>query len=394
MKKMMIILLSTYMTYTNAYGANLHAATSSSPLAPIPAPPIATPNTSTPSAMANTNITSRPNNNISPTPATAAATLNPTSTPSSVNNTNTASNNLGRSTSSAVSANASPSKAESTQTNLNSTASRVSPNVIATPADPNLGKGTNSGTLNNRPTNNMNPNDNPSISNDKTFTSTLSTGVASNSKGATERQMSTQPNTQPILGQPNVQTMGNQTANSATHVLTEGNEANNGNASDNSMPPTVITTKIVVNLQTLTSRASDIGTILIEETPYGLLLTLKLRGITPGLHGLAIHDNPSCEAEVVNGINVAGLKAGGHYDPQQNGKHGGPFEENSHLGDLPVIYADMAGVVNYQVLAPRIKSISEIFNRSIIVHMNNDNYSEQPELLGGAGGRLACGIIK
>jgi superoxide dismutase, Cu-Zn family len=45
------------------------------------------------------------------------------------------------------------------------------------------------------------------------------------------------------------------------------------------------------------------------------------------------------------------------------------------------------------VVAPRLK-VSDLKGRSLIIHANPDNYSDQPEPLGGSGARIACGVIE
>ncbi len=73
------------------------------------------------------------------------------------------------------------------------------------------------------------------------------------------------------------------------------------------------------------------GTITIIETKYGLLFVPYLHGLKPGVHGFHIYENPSC-AE-------GGQAAGGHFDPQVTHLHLGPYNDNGHQGDLPVLVA-------------------------------------------------------
>jgi Cu-Zn family superoxide dismutase len=128
-----------------------------------------------------------------------------------------------------------------------------------------------------------------------------------------------------------------------------------------------------------------VGTILIQETPYGLLFTPNLHGLKPGIHGFHIHQNPSCENN--------GMAAGGHYDPKKTNKHLGPFNDSGHLGDLPALYVAADGSVSVPMLAPRLKSIREIRGHSLMIHEGGDNYSDSPAKLGGGGARMVCGVI-
>jgi Cu-Zn family superoxide dismutase len=87
----------------------------------------------------------------------------------------------------------------------------------------------------------------------------------------------------------------------------------------------------------------------------------------------------------------AGLAAGGHYDPASTGKHEGPYA-SGHLGDLPALFVGADGKAATPVLAPRVK-VSEIKRHSVMIHAGGDNYSDQPEKLGGGGARIACGVV-
>ncbi|EJF87901.1 hypothetical protein ME1_00865 [Bartonella vinsonii subsp. arupensis OK-94-513] len=134
----------------------------------------------------------------------------------------------------------------------------------------------------------------------------------------------------------------------------------------------------------------SIGTIEIEENTYGLIFVPNLSTLPEGLHGFHVHVNPSCDTK----DGVIGGAAGGHYDPRHTDKHLGPYNINGHLGDLPALYVDDKGRSTMSILAPRIKKLSEIKGRSLIIHLGGDNHSDNPLPLGGGGARLACGIIE
>jgi Cu-Zn family superoxide dismutase len=106
-----------------------------------------------------------------------------------------------------------------------------------------------------------------------------------------------------------------------------------------------------------------------------------------------VHEKGSCEPGMKEGKAVAALAAGGHFDPQKTGKHLGPYADG-HLGDLPAIYVTADGMANYPVLAPRLKKISEIEGKALMVHAGGDNHSDHPQPLGGGGERFACGVVK
>lgn len=135
-----------------------------------------------------------------------------------------------------------------------------------------------------------------------------------------------------------------------------------------------------------------IGAVTAEDGDKGLVLAVRLEGLQPGEHGFHVHENPTCEPAEEKGEPMAGLAAGGHYDPQGTGRHEGPFG-NGHLGDLPAIHAGPDGNVDTKVIAPRLE-LADIQGRSLMVHRGGDNYADQPKPLGGGGARVACGVVE
>ena len=132
-----------------------------------------------------------------------------------------------------------------------------------------------------------------------------------------------------------------------------------------------------------TASGASIGSIRIEQTSSGARFTPDLTGLTPGDHGFHVHVNPSC--------GMAGQDAGGHYDPQNTGRHEGP-EGAGHLGDLPRLAVSASGAANIPVVAPRV-SVLDLEGRSLMIHAGGDNYSDTPAPLGGGGARVACGVV-
>ncbi len=135
-----------------------------------------------------------------------------------------------------------------------------------------------------------------------------------------------------------------------------------------------------------------IGSVKITETAKGILLAPKLKGLTAGAHGFHIHEKPDCGAGIKDGKPVAGLAAGGHYDPSSTKKHAGPAGRG-HLGDLPVLVVSADGSATQPVTVGRLK-LGDVRNRSLMIHEGGDNYSDDPKPLGGGGGRVACGVIR
>lgn len=135
-----------------------------------------------------------------------------------------------------------------------------------------------------------------------------------------------------------------------------------------------------------------VGQVSITETAYGLVFTPALKGLSPGLHGFHLHQNPSCAPLDKDGAMVPALAAGGHYDPDNSNRHDTPWG-TGHRGDLPALYVDAAGNATQPVLAPRLKT-ADLAGRSLMVHAGGDNHADHPAPLGGGGARIACGVIR
>ncbi len=154
--------------------------------------------------------------------------------------------------------------------------------------------------------------------------------------------------------------------------------------------------KVRVTLYKATTKGSGVGVVLGTLTFYpahgGVVLVPNVQGLTAGLHGLHIHQKPSCQFGIKNGKRTAALEAGGHWDPNRTNTHAGPYHTRGHLGDLPALYADAQHQAIHPEFAPQLK-IKDLSGHAIIVHQGGDNYSDYPAPLGGGGARIACGII-
>lgn len=151
--------------------------------------------------------------------------------------------------------------------------------------------------------------------------------------------------------------------------------------------------ELVIDIQHISHEGTEtkIGAIKAEETSYGTLFTPSLSGLTPGLHGFHVHAAANCGAMEKDGHMVAGLAAGGHFDPAKTNAHKGPYGDG-HLGDLPALFVDASGMAVHPVLAPRLK-LADLAGHALMLHEGGDNYADVPKALGGGGARVACGVV-
>lgn len=98
-----------------------------------------------------------------------------------------------------------------------------------------------------------------------------------------------------------------------------------------------------------------------------------------GPHGFHIHEYGVCR---IIDPNNPFESAGGHYNPT-NQPHG------NHIGDFPVIFSN-DGYSMMKFFTNKFKP-NEVFNKSVLIHENPDDYRTQPA--GDSGRRIACGVI-
>ncbi len=123
----------------------------------------------------------------------------------------------------------------------------------------------------------------------------------------------------------------------------------------------------------------------------GTLVSARLRGLPPymparngaspiGPHGFHIHEFGIC---AIGNSTDPFLAAGGHWNPT-NQPHG------NHAGDFPVVFSNN-GKAKMKFYTNRFRP-SEVVGRSVLIHLNPDDYRTQPS--GNSGKRAACGVIK
>jgi len=140
---------------------------------------------------------------------------------------------------------------------------------------------------------------------------------------------------------------------------------------------------ITVVLHGTDKAKTNFGTLVFNESPYGLVITPHLKQLPPGAHGFHLHEHPNCDDH--------GMAAGSHFDPHKTNTHLGPYALG-HLGDLPVLFVGTDGKANTPLLAPKL-TMTELKGLTVMLHAGGDNYSDTPAL-GGGGDRIACGVIQ
>ena len=138
------------------------------------------------------------------------------------------------------------------------------------------------------------------------------------------------------------------------------------------------------------SVSNDImGVIRFAQTPDGCIIDGTVDGLTPGEHGMHIHE---C-GDISEGCD----NVGEHFNPN-NTAHGGPEDDplKRHVGDLGNIMVNNSGRATFRKVDKLIK-IPDIIGRSLVVTESSDDLgkgdSMESKINGNSGNRLACGII-
>jgi superoxide dismutase, Cu-Zn family len=146
------------------------------------------------------------------------------------------------------------------------------------------------------------------------------------------------------------------------------------------------------------SSGADLGTVIFTDTPEGLEMTLAVAGLPAGKHGLHVHTESSCESSTDDaGMEVMHGAAGGHFDPYATENHAGPEvdSQTGHAGDLPTLEVAQDGTATMTFVTTNMtvsEGITSLVNRTLMIHANEDNYTNEPKN-GGSGERIACGVI-
>jgi superoxide dismutase, Cu-Zn family len=137
-----------------------------------------------------------------------------------------------------------------------------------------------------------------------------------------------------------------------------------------------------------------VGTVTLSGGSSGLVLTTDLKGLPPGEHGFHLHEKGECgPGPNPQGEIIPCGAAGGHWSPSGSKAHAGPAGDG-HMGDLPFLTLESDGTSKEQLIAPRITDLGQLDGHALMIHAGGDNYADQPQPLGGGGGRIACGVVK
>lgn len=138
-----------------------------------------------------------------------------------------------------------------------------------------------------------------------------------------------------------------------------------------------------------------VGSAEFEQGPTGVLMTVSVSGLTPGGHGIHLHAVGACTPDF--------KAATGHITSTDDALHGLKNPErtagNGDNGDLPNLYAAADGTAQAEFFTSLVTisggsmpALLDADGSTVIIHESPDDHITQP--IGGAGGRVGCGIIR
>lgn len=133
------------------------------------------------------------------------------------------------------------------------------------------------------------------------------------------------------------------------------------------------------------------GSVEFKETTRGVLVSVDVKGLKKGKHGLHIHE--------AGNLSEGCKSCGSHFNPTKK-NHGGLNSKIRHAGDFGNIEADSFGNVKDSFYAKGIRLRGTKFNiigRSVVIHEGEDDLGkggdEESLKTGNSGSRVACGVI-
>jgi superoxide dismutase, Cu-Zn family len=133
-----------------------------------------------------------------------------------------------------------------------------------------------------------------------------------------------------------------------------------------------------------------VGLASFSESDGTAQLGVSVSGLSPGPHGMHIHENGACGPPSFE-------SAGPHFNPEAK-QHGTLSPQGPHAGDLPNLVANADGsadttfTVSSALLADGPGSMVGPRKRAFVIHADPDDMKTDPS--GDSGSRVVCGVIE
>ena len=132
------------------------------------------------------------------------------------------------------------------------------------------------------------------------------------------------------------------------------------------------------------------GAARLQEVEGGVHITVDVeRDLSPGAHGLHIHEKPDCS-------DIPGKSMGAHFSPDDK-QHGLPGFAEHHLGDLGNLTVNKSGGGELEITVARatLKDGDELslVGRALVIHQKRDE-GRRSQPSGDSGPPIACAVIE
>ena len=138
------------------------------------------------------------------------------------------------------------------------------------------------------------------------------------------------------------------------------------------------------------AQGKEVGTATFTGSGSMVQMKLKVSGLTPGKHGIHVHEAGKCDGPDFK-------SAGGHFNPHGK-KHGVQSDQGAHAGDLRNLEVKADGTATLQLTLPGTtldpgekNSLLDADGSAVVIHAKEDDEKTDPS--GNSGDRIVCGII-
>lgn len=143
----------------------------------------------------------------------------------------------------------------------------------------------------------------------------------------------------------------------------------------------------------INNKGNVIGSAKYTQGSHGVLVEVSVKSLPRGKHGMHFHEVGTCKPH-------HSFKAAKGHIMKAGRPHGYLNPKGPHAGNLPNIIIDRKGKTNVELYTSLVSiypegrklALLDDNGSTLMIHKNQDDHYTQP--IGGAGARIACGVIK